>query len=299
MNFLNYNTFIFTNKGSWPMREKIAILTDSACDLPSKILNQYKIKMLPLKIIYPEGEYSDRVDILPDEVYSRMPEEIPTTSMPCLEEIKQAINEIKEQGFTHLLAIHLSSGLSGTYQAVKLVAKDIDNIKIKVIDTKTLSIGTGWIVLDAARNIAKGLTFDKVAENINNLQPKVHVYYVLETLEYLRRGGRIGSVAAMLGQFLHLKPIISVNSEGKYFTYAKARGRHKSIDKLAQIIEQAVQDKQINLAIMHGGAKQEFDKLVDRLKNLPNIKELITSDISPALGVHTGPGLLGVSYYEV
>lgn len=281
------------------MKEKIALLTDSACDLPNHIIDEYDIKVLPLKIIYPDKEYSDRVDIQPEEVYSRMPEEIPTTSMPCLEEISQIINNLREEGFTHLLAVHLSSGLSGTYQAVKLVAKDIDNMVVKVFDTKTLSIGTGWMVLDAARNIAKGFNFDNVVTNLTNLQPKVNVYYVLETLEYLRRGGRIGNVAAMLGQFLHLKPIISVNAEGKYFTFAKAKGRRKSIDRLAQIIEQAVEEKQIKLAVMHGGAKQEMDKLVERLKQLPNITELIISDISPALGVHTGPGLLGVSYYEV
>ncbi|HZJ84932.1 MAG TPA: DegV family protein [Syntrophomonadaceae bacterium] len=281
------------------MREKIALLTDSACDLPKYLIDKYKIKVLPLKVIYPNHEYSDRIDIQPDEVYNRMPEEIPTTSMPSPHEIKKAINNLKQEGFTHLLAMHLSSELSGTFQAVKSVTQEIDNMVVKVFDTKTLSAGTGWMVLDAARNIAKGFSYDKVVERIANLQPKVKVYYIIETLEYLRRGGRIGNVAAMLGQFLHLKPIISVDEEGKYFTYAKTRGRNKSIEKLVQIVEQAVTERTINLAIMHGGAKQEFDKLVDRLKDLPNIKELITSDISPTLGVHTGPGLLGVSYYEV
>jgi len=120
----------------------------------------------------------------------------------------------------------------------------------------------------------------------------------LETLEYLRRGGRIGAVAAMLGQFLHLKPIISVNQEGKYFTYAKARGRQKSIEKLAEIVEKAVQRGPIKLAVMHGGAREEFQRLLEKLQHLPNIKELIASDISPALGVHTGPGLLGVCVVE-
>ncbi|NLJ71858.1 MAG: DegV family protein [Syntrophomonadaceae bacterium] len=281
------------------MQEKIAILTDSACDLPQSYINEYNIKVLPLKVIYPYGIFSDRVDIQPEEVYSRMPDEIPTTSMPTPSEIKEAIDGLQDDGFTHILALHLSSELSGTFNAVKLVAKEIDNMIIKVFDTKTLSAGTGWMVLDTARNIAKGLTFDKIVEKLATLQPKVQVYYVIETLEYLRKGGRIGQVRGMLGQFLHLKPIISVNEEGKYFTFAKAKGRNKSIEKLVQIVEQTVNTKTINLAVMHGGAKQEFDKLVTRLKTLPNIKELIISDISPTLGVHTGPGLLGVSFYEV
>lgn len=281
------------------MQEKIAILTDSACDLPQSYIDEYNIKVLPLKVIYPYGIFSDRVDIQPEEVYSRMPDEIPTTSMPTPSEIKEAIDGLQDDGFTHILALHLSSELSGTFNAVKLVAKEIDNMIIKVFDTKTLSAGTGWMVLDTARNIAKGLTFDKIVEKLATLQPKVQVYYVIETLEYLRKGGRIGQVRGMLGQFLHLKPIISVNEEGKYFTFAKAKGRNKSIEKLVQIVEQTVNTKTINLAVMHGGAKQEFDKLVTRLKTLPNIKELIISDISPTLGVHTGPGLLGVSFYEV
>ncbi len=281
------------------MKEKIALLADSACDLPRELIEKLAIHILPLKIIYPDKEYSDRVDIEPKDVYDRMPEEIPTTSMPCLQEISALIEDIKSQGFTHVLAVALSSGLSGTYGAMKLVAQDINDLVVKTFDSRTLSMGTGWMVLDAARNIANGLSFDKVMENIIHLQPKVKVYYVVETLEYLRKGGRIGQVAGMLGEFLHFKPIISVNPEGKYFTFCKVRGRRKSIDRLMEIVENTVPDKPINLAVMHGGAKKEAEKMMERLSKLPNVREIIFSDISPALGVHTGPGLLGVSFYEV
>lgn len=281
------------------MKEKIALIVDSMCDLPHEIIQRFAIKVLPAKIIYPGEEYADGVDIMPDEVYRRMPDEIPTTAMPSLHEISETFEQIRHEGFTHVLALHISSGLSGTVEAVKMVARDFENLKIDVMDTKTLSMGTGWIVLDAARNIANGLCFERVVESLQSIQPKVEVYYIIETLEYLRRGGRIGRVAGMLGQFLHIKPIISVDREGNYFTYCKARGRLKSIDKLVEIVENKVKEKQIKLAIMNGGASQEFEKLVERLRRLPNIKELVTSDISPALGVHTGPGLLGISFYEV
>lgn len=281
------------------MKEKIALLADSACDVPRELVEKLGIKILPLKIIYPDREYNDRIDINPDDVYSRMPEEIPTTSMPCLEEIKTILDDIAQQGFTHVLAVALSSGLSGTFGAMKLVAQDVNNLVIKTFDSRTLSMGTGWMVIDAARNIASGLSFDTVVEKITSLQPKVNVYYVVETLEYLRRGGRIGQVAGMLAEFLHFKPIISVNPEGKYFTFCKVRGRRKSIDRLMEIVESISPDKTINLAVMHGGAKKEAEKMMQRLSKLPNIKEIIFSDISPALGVHTGPGLLGVGFYEV
>lgn len=280
------------------MFEKIAILADSACDLPRELIQKYGIKILPLKVIYGNQSYSDREDIQPEEVYSRMPQEIPTTSMPSPEEVKNLLEQIREEGFSQVLALHLSSRLSGTYNMVKMVAQEINDLKIKVLDTKTLSIGSGFIVLEAAKGIASGMSLDKVMEHIQQVKSRVKVFYVLETLEYLRKGGRIGRVASMVGQFLHIKPIISVDEEGQYYVYAKAKGRKKSIEKLAEIVEEAVQNKKINLAVMHGGAKEEFEKLVARLQNLPNIQEFICSDISPTLGVHTGPGLLGVSFYE-
>lgn len=281
------------------MIEKIALIADSACDLPQKLVEEYGIRILPLKVIYPYGQYSDRIDIQPKEVYDRMPAEIPTTSMPSLYEIKSVFDNARKEGFTHLLALALSSGLSGTYQTMKLAAKDFDDIVIKVFDTKTLSMATGWMVLDTARNIVKGLSFENIMEKLTALQPKVKAYYVIETLEYLRKGGRIGLVAGMLGELLNLKPIIGVNSDGIYYTHAKVRGYNKSIEKLIEIVIQSVGDRPFNLAVMHGGAREEGEKMLARFKNLPNLRELIFSDISPALGVHTGPGLLAVCFYEV
>lgn len=281
------------------MTQKIAIMTDSMSDLPQGIIKKFNIKVVASRVVYPDREYRDRVDIEPEEVYALMPEQIPTTSLPSPEDITQAINDIRQQGFTHLLAIHISSGLSGTFGAVELITRDIKDLTVRVIDTKTLSMGTGWIILEAANSIKNGLSFERIIERIEELRKNVNVYYILETLEYLRRGGRIGKVAAVLGEFLHLKPIISVDDEGKYYTFCKAKGRKKSIEKLVQIVEAAARDKEINLAVLHGGAQQECQKLAERLSKLPNIKEFMSSDISPALGVHTGPGLLGVCIQEI
>lgn len=281
------------------IKERIALIIDSMSDLPQELSSRFGMKVIPARVIYPEGEYCDRVDIQPEEVYQRMPAEIPKTSIPSLQDIRQAIEHIREEGFTHVIALHISGALSGTAQAVQLISRDVQDLKIRVIDSKSLSMGTGWVALDAARQIANGVSFDCIVERIQNLQSRVHVYYILETLEYLRRGGRIGKVAGMLGEFLHLKPIISVNEAGEYFTYCKVRGRLKSIDKLVEIVEKVVQEKEINLAVMHGGSLGDFEKVVERLQRLPNIREFITSDISPTLGVHTGPGLIGVSFHEV
>lgn len=281
------------------MKEHIAIMADSTCDLPAELVRKYGIKIVPLKVIYPDRQYSDRVDIQPDEVYARMPEEIPTTSMPSVHEIKNAVLEIQSQGYTHLIIISISSGLSGTYSGVKMIVEEIPDMNIYVFDSKTLSMGTGWMVLETARYVAEGHGFAEAVEFLQKLQPQVKLFYVLETLEYLRKGGRIGTVAAMLGEFLHFKPIISVNKEGQYYTYCKARGRSKSISKLMEIIENSTKHHQVKLAIMYGGAKSEAEKMWLKLKELPNIKDIMIADISPVLGVHTGPGLLGICYYEL
>lgn len=280
------------------MSEKIALVCDSMSDLPPDFAREHGIKVLPARVIYPDREYADRVDIQPDEVYGRMPQEIPTTSMPSPHDIQTAFNEVIQESFTHCIALHISSALSGTYDSVKMVADEIKNLKIQVIDTRTLSMGTGWVVINAARNIKAGWNFEAILENIQILQEKAKVYYILETLEYLRRGGRIGRVAGMIGEFLHLKPVISVNADGEYYTYCKAKGRRKSIEKLVELVENAVKEREINLAVVHGGAPQEHALLVERFKKLPNIKEITGSQISPVLGVHTGPGLLGVCFYE-
>lgn len=281
------------------LKEKIALVADSACDLPKKLIDEYQINILPLKVVYGDQVFSDRVDIEPDEVYDRMPGQIPTTSMPGVQEIRDLFYHLRSEGFTHILSLHLSSGLSGTCENVRSVASEITGMQIKVFDTNTLSFGTGWMVLDAARNIAAGLSFEAVIAKYHELQPKVQVFYILETLEYLAKGGRIGKVSGMLGTLLDIKPIISVGPDGKYFTFCKARGRNRSIEKLCEIVEKAVKESRINLAVLNGGAREECQRLYERLKQLPNINELVSSDISPALGVHTGPGLMGVAFHKV
>lgn len=281
------------------MSEKIALLCDSMSDLPPNFIDEYGITVIPARIIYPHEEYADGVDIQPDQVYNRMPAEVPTTSMPSPHDIRTAFEGLVKAGFTHCIAIHISSALSGTYEAVKMMAQEIDNLKVQVIDTRTLSMGTGWMVMNAARGIKDGSDFNHILTNLQSLQAKVKVYYILETLEYLRKGGRIGKVAGMIAEFLHLKPVISVNAAGEYYTFCKAKGRKKSIEKLVELVENAVKEHHINLAVVHGGAPQEFELLLKRLKGLPNIKEIVASQITPVLGVHTGPGLLGVCFYEV
>ncbi|NLU49620.1 MAG: DegV family protein [Syntrophomonadaceae bacterium] len=282
------------------MEEKIALVTDSSCDLPEQVIKEYGIHVLPLRVIYPSREYRDVCDITPQEVYARMSQEVPTTSQPPAGEIRELLARLKTEGFTKVLAIHISGGLSGTSDLVKSVSREFRNLETRVIDSKSLSMGLGFLVYEAARGVARGLNFQRILENIRAKQKTVRLFYVLETLEYLRRGGRLGLVAAALGGMLDLKPIISVNEEGKYFTFCKVRGRKKSVDKLVEVVDKAIAGKKVVAAVMHGGAPLEGEQLRKRIQGLSsgNIVELLFGQISPVLGVHTGPGLLGVCFYE-
>jgi DegV family protein with EDD domain len=273
---------------------KIALITDSSCDLPKEIIKKYNIRVAPLRIIYKDKEYIDRVTIEPQQVYDNLVNEIPTTSMPSISDIEDAFTSIEQEGYTHVIAITLSSGLSGTFNTFKFVSENHPNLITCVFDSKSLSAGLGALVDECGKLIAEGKSFEEIVNILPSIKDRITVYYVLETLEYLKKGGRIGKVAGTIGEFLNLKPIISIDSEGKYYTYSKVRGRKQSISRLTEIAKETLSTTKAKLFILHGGAIEEGRKLYDTFVGMKNVTSLHFSDISPALGVHTGPGLLSI-----
>lgn len=273
---------------------KIALITDSGCDLTKEQIIKHNINVLPLRIIYKDREYIDRVNITPDEVYDNLREEVPTTSLPSMEEIDNLFIKLKNDGYTHIIAILISSGLSGTYNTVRLVSENHPEIESYIFDSLSLSLGTGAIVLECANMIASDIRYDEIIKILPSLRSRIRVYYVLETLQYLMKGGRIGKVAGTIGELLNLKPIISVSEEGIYYTHSKVRGRKQSISKLIDIAKDALEKEKSKIWVLHGGAKAEGEELYNNISRLSNITDLSFGNISPALGVHTGPGLLGI-----
>ncbi|TYO96015.1 DegV family protein [Desulfallas thermosapovorans] len=281
--------------------EKIALITDSTCDLPDELLQKLNAWMLPLKIIYKDRIFADRLEIKPQEVYNNFSREVPTTSQPSPEETRSLFEKLYARGFTHAIAIHISSGLSGTYETVKMVAGQFNKMMVEVIDSKALSLALGFLVQEASQCIQSGLCFENVIARVRKLQKNVKVYFVVKTLEYLKKGGRIGYVEGTLGQILDIKPIISINDEGKYYSFCKARGRRKSISKMVDILREQAAGKRINLAVAHGDAREEAESLLDRILNMKDLKvnEAMFSQLSPVMVVHTGPGLIGLAFHEV
>lgn len=277
-------------------KEKIALLVDSGTDVPAEIMSQYGMYMLPLQIIYKDRTYTDKVDITAEEIYQRLPQEIPSTSLPDSETINKIFDRIKADGYEQVLAVTISSGLSGTYNVVRLMGEQRNDLDIFVLDTKNIGIGAGLQAIRAAELLNEGVTWQELKEQLLQEVVRNKVFFNVATLEYLQKGGRIGLVASILGNALKLNPIISCNDEGIYYTVAKSRGRKKSLDKTVELVKQYIGNhKQFRLAVAQGDALAEAKEMKTRLEQeFPQVKEIFFGQISPALVVHTGPGLLGV-----
>ncbi|MFW5982029.1 MAG: DegV family protein [Halanaerobiaceae bacterium] len=277
------------------MENKIALITDSTCDLPREVLENLGIKVWPLKIIYKDGEYQDRVDIEPKEIYQRFDKEIPSTSMPSPAEMQTTFQELKDEGFTHVIVILISSGLSGTYNVCKMASDNFDGLEIEVIDSKLLSLGLGRLVLYARKLIDEGkLGFEEMVEKIRSKIDDISLNFVVGTLKYLKAGGRIGKVRGTIGELLNIKPIISINEEGVYYTVDKARSRKASLNKIFKILKGKIKEGLCYVDVMHANAEEEAQSLLERFKELSNVKDTFFGEISPAMAVHAGPGLIGV-----
>ena len=283
------------------MNKKIAIVTDSTSDLRSEELEELGIESLPLKVIYDNKQFQDRVDIQPAEVYEKLEEEIPTTSMPSPKEIKETYSKLKDKGYTHIISIHISKGLSATYNNCKMVAEQMEDLTIEVIDSKMLSKGLGRLVLYAQKLVDKGEdNFEEIIEKIEEKKDKIEVFFVVKTLKYLKEGGRIGKVAGTIAQLLNIKPIISIDDDGEYFTFDKIRGRSRSLEKMFSIIKDKLRkDKNYLLDVVNAAAEEEAKNLKNKFENLNSIKEVFFGEISPVMIVHTGPGLIGVVLTEM
>jgi DegV family protein with EDD domain len=275
--------------------QKIALITDSGCDLENETLKKYGIFFLPLRIIYKDKDYLDRIEISPDDLYSSLENEIPKTSLPDGKYMDDILNKIESEGYTHAIAITISSGLSGTSNSLRIIAENHPNLNTHIFDTKILSMPQGVLVLNAIQMLEEGKSFEEIIEVLPKLRKKTYGYFTLNTLEYLKKGGRIGKVSGTIGEMLNIKPVISVNDDGIYYTHSKARGRKQAISKLKDILSEHLSVSKCKIWVLQGGALEEAKALFAEVKDWANISFIDIATIGPALGVHTGPGLLGLA----
>lgn len=275
--------------------QKIAILTDSSCDLNRDDIEKYGIFSLPLRIIYKEKEYLDYVNITPKEIYDNFDKEIPSTSLPCSEYINQVFDKLEEEGYTHVIGLFVSQALSGTFNAVRLQIEERKKFQYHLFDSKIVGHPVGVMLMKISKLIDEGKSFEEIVDFLPTIRDNTYGYFTINTLEYLKAGGRIGKVAGTIGDMLNLKPIITVDDEGAYVTAAKARGRKKALKGISEIAENLVDEGPCDIHILHGEAPEEAQKIYDYFKTKPNVEHITLEHIGAAIGVHTGPKLIGFS----
>jgi DegV family protein with EDD domain len=273
------------------------IVTDCAADMPADERESLGIVEAPLYIQFPEGEVNS-ADLTPDDFYNRleaMRPEIPTTAQPSSGMFADLYQKLAETS-KNILSVHISSGLSGTFNSARLGAEQIKNAVVNVLDTMTLSGGERFQVLAAAMASKAGWGLDAIKERLSSIREHTEVIYTLETLEYLARGGRIGRVQALMGAALKIKPIIRVDrKDGKYSTVSKSRTIPQALESIADHLHEMYKDTPLWVTVLHGRFHEGAESLSKLLSERMNAAKLEVMRISPVLGVHTGPGIVGAA----
>ncbi len=280
---------------------KIALLTDSSADLRWESARENNIFFVPLRILCRDGEYLDGVNIGGQDVYRRLHNgELPQTSLPRVEDFSAKLNEIFSLGYDGVIAVMLSSGLSGTYNLARIVAEECreQGYAMRVFDSLSGALGQGMTVLQLAEDIKNGMGWEELTERRTpRLIANTFPFFSVDTLEYLQKGGRIGKISAMAGTMLQIKPIITFAADGQLQSVAKVRGRQQVIRKLAEFAaKHGSGHRRYNLAVANGGAPQEMESVRQLLTEaLPDYDHIWDGEIDGTLSVYIGDGVLGAA----
>lgn len=275
----------------------IRVVTDSACDLPPALEQQYGIDIVPLTIRFGDEELVDRKDLTPTEFWARCKASavLPETAAPSPGAFEDAFRRAVADGCDGVVCVSLSGALSATVQSAQLAAKAVaDAIPVTVIDSQSITMGEGVMALAAAKAAAAGKGLEDVAGAAEDLVGRVKVFGALDTLENLKKGGRVGGAQAMIGSMLSIKPIIEVSS-GKVEPESKQRTRSKSLAYLVDKVRQAGKVEQ--LAVMHGDAP-DIEEFLDMMGKVYPRDEIIVGDIGAVIGTHGGPRVIGITFVQ-
>jgi DegV family protein with EDD domain len=273
----------------------VRIVTDSSCDLPQEVADQHGISIVPLSIRFGDEEFTDREELSTDEFWAkcRATDLLPETAAPSPGRFEQTFRALAAEGATSIITINLSSGLSATIEAARnaqrAVAEDLD---VRIIDSQTVSVGVGALAVLAAEAAEAGKSTDEIEELVNDVAGRTRVHAALDTLENLKKGGRIGGAQSMLGSLLSIKPLIEVRN-GVVEPNGKQRTRSRALDHLVKLVTEEA-DNIERLAVLHA-ACDDVDALVDRLKPLGD-GEILVGQIGPVVGAHAGIGTIGVTF---
>ncbi|MFW5979453.1 MAG: DegV family protein [Halanaerobium sp.] len=284
----------------------IALVTDSTCDLPADILKKYKIEIVPLTVHFEEDTYYDKIDLNSEEFYKMMESaaELPTTSQPSVGLFMDKYQKLSEE-YNQVISIHLSSALSGTCESARLAAAQLDNLEVEIIDSKSTSSGLGFMVLLAAQMIKEGKKLREIKEAVLKEREKLTIYFTVNELTYLEKGGRIGRAQAFLGSIFNFNPILELSAAtGEITPQGKIRGYKKTNQKMVNLaLETAAGSENVNFAFFYGKDSDNYEQFkylfqteLDSQSNLNY--HILENKIGTVLSSHTGPLVYGIVIYR-
>lgn len=274
----------------------VAVVTDSSAYLPDELLEGYGIHNVPLYVVLAGRSGREGWDVSPGDVARVLSVRGQTvsTSRPTPGDFVAAYRKALDTGADRLVSIHLSAELSGTWDAARLAASQVGEHVVSVVDTRSAAMGAGFAVLAAARSAAAGADAPTVTETARQIAAATRTFFVVDTLEHLRRGGRIGSAAAVLGSALAVKPVLHVQ-DGRVVPLEKVRTSTRALNRLVQRAVEAAGDGPVSVAVHHLAAEEKAERLAGEMRaRLPHLRELHVSELGAAVGAHVGPGAVGI-----
>ncbi|KTS84961.1 hypothetical protein NS115_01335 [Paenibacillus jamilae] len=275
------------------------ILTDSTADIPQEIADRLGIVIVPLTVMFGSTAYLDGIEMSAAQFYSELvrADELPTTSQPSPARFLETYTELLEQyPESQIISIHLSSGVSGTYQSALLGKSMLEKHedRVTVMDSKSASYGYGMLVVYAAELAAAGQSPTEIIQGVERLGERRCLYFLVDTLEYLQKGGRIGKAAAMVGTLLNIKPILSIDKEGIIYSADKARGNKKATARIIELLERDLKGQKINIAVGHTADRSAAEAFVAQLAEHFELSDQIYTELGAVIGTHVGPGTIGI-----
>lgn len=276
---------------------KVIVVTDSSATVPVQLADELDVRVVPIVLAMNGRVYRDGVDVTAGELYRwlRANKHIPTTSAPSVGRFLRVYLAAAEDA-SGILSIHMSPNLSRTYDSAVTASQLVDSVPISVLDSRSVAMGQGFVVLAAARAAAAGADLEATRACAMEVAEKVRLLACLDTLVYLHRGGRIGTAAALAGAVLQIKPVLSV-VDGQVGVFARPRTRTKAIDAMVHDIEESTAGRRLHAAIFHADALEEAESLRARVAQQFECDELHVVEFTPVMGAHTGPGVLGVAFH--
>jgi DegV family protein with EDD domain len=273
----------------------VAVVTDSSAYLPSELVEGYGIRVVPLYVVLAGRSGREGWDISPSDVARALGVrgQHVSTSRPTPGDFVAAYRQALDEGAERLVSVHLSAELSGTWDAARLAASQIGEHIVTVVDSRSAAMGTGFAALAAARSAAAGADARAVAESARSTAAGTRTLFVVDTLEHLRRGGRIGSAATFLGSALAMKPVLHV-VDGRVVPLEKVRTSARALNRLVQRVTEAAADGPVSVAVHHLAAEERAERLAAEIRErVPSLRELHVSELGAAIGAHVGPGAVG------